>query len=53
MSVEDFQTFMSADPQLKAFGNIVNQVNLFQLDSDHRTFHQQRPNRVALVIVSG
>lgn len=54
--IQEFQKFMVNDPQLKAFGNCVKQVNLFALESEERSkqpgFYNQRPNRVALVVVS-
>lgn len=50
--VQEFQKFMANDAQLKAFGNCVNQVNLFSLDPDRPVSFNQRPNRVALVVVS-
>ena len=54
--VHDFQKFLVNDAQLKAFGNCVNQVNLFALDPEgHKNppaNPHQRPNRVALVVVS-
>ena len=49
--VQEFQKFLSNDAQLKSFGNCVNQVNLFGLNNSKSNF-QQRPNRVALVLVS-
>jgi len=48
--VQEFQKFMASDAQLKAFGNCVNQVNLFSLDPDRPVSFNQRPNRVALVV---
>ena len=50
--VQEFQKFMANDAQLKAFGNCINQVNLFSLDPDRPVSFNQRPNRVALVVVS-
>jgi len=48
--VQEFQKFMANDAQLKAFGNCINQVNLFSLDPDRPVSFNQRPNRVALVV---
>ena len=50
--VQEFLKFMASDGQLKAFGNCINQVNLFSLDPDRPVSFNQRPNRVALVVVS-
>lgn len=50
--VQEFQKFMGSDVQLKAIGNCVNQVNLFALDPERPVSFNQRPNRVALVVVS-
>ena len=50
--VQEFQKFMGSDAQLKANGNCVNQVNLFALDPERPVSFNQRPNRVALVVVS-
>ena len=49
--VQEFQKFILTDAQLKAFGNCVNKVNLFSLDPEKPASFNQRPNRVALVVV--
>ena len=53
--IQEFQKFITSDAQLKSFGNCVNKVNLFALDPEHGKSagsYNQRPNRVALVVVS-
>ena len=50
--IKDFQQFIRHDPQLKAFGQCIHHVNLFELSSDSNEGHySQRPNRTALVVV--
>lgn len=55
MSVKDFQTFITSDPQLQSFGCVGGQVNLLELDGDAGSKRKGRggqmvQNRVALVM---